>query len=330
MGVEEDSAVASTSQYGKRLQWIKDREVKKSAIEKYLESRDEPLPEKHSVDRLEYAAKILSEEEFRDFKQQFRFAGSKSLNFFVITGISDKIKEVKQSVDDQFPTAEEVQGQTKEPFVADIREFDDRLYISCGHYVSKKTVDPNTGNPKRSMLSDEAVAVINQDKDLVHVRTADVPLARDICMNIADSVGININSDDVFYKPSFDEDFVDRLSERIGKIVNITVRVEEGDDRTAGSVKFTSEKDDTGEYKDLRNDNKVQEELSTGEMKRGYVELAQSNFSFEMNRKQSKIWFRSYEREERLGAVVDIIDNVLGESGGYPQQKLQGFGNVPE
>lgn len=332
MGVEENSQdmTPTPEQIQERTSWIEDREIAHTALEDYLKSRDKEIPDSSNYDIVDHVAKILDEEEYRDLRQQFRFGGRKSMNFFVITGISDKIEELRSAVVSEFPTAEEVEGQPEEPYYVDDRYYNDHLYVICGKYVSQRTTDPDTGSPQRRLYPDECVAVLSENTDLVHVRTANVALARNICSTIAHSVGLDRESEDIFYKPSFNQSFIDELSDRIEKYVNMTVSVSTGTDRAAGSIQFTSTKDESGEYMDLRDDEKVQDELEAGTIQRGYVVLSESDFSFELNRPQSKLWFRSYEREERLTAMAGLIDDVLKQSGGYPQRKLQGFENVPE
>lgn len=334
MGVSDDTHDApAPEEIKERVGWIRDREIADTAIEDYLKSRDIDLPDGPDVSLKEYTAEKLTEDGYQDLRQQFRFGGKQSLNFFVITGISDRIRELESKAVREFPTPAEVQDQAREPFLVDTREIENRLYLICGHYVSQRSVDLDTGHPRRTLEPEECVTVVSPNTDLVHVRTADVPIARKICGMMARAVGIDLKDDkdkEIFYKPNFDEGFVDKLSEHIEKYVNMTVRVNEGADRTAGSIRFTSTTNEAGDYLDLREDEGVKKELEEGTIQRGYVLLSESDFAFEMNRKQSKIWLRSYEREERLMAMAKLIDNVLKESGGYPQRTLQGFGNVPE
>lgn len=333
MGAGESSQNLSTMSdtVQERTKWIRDREIAKTALRDYLQARDKDIPE-DEVNIQEYVAKSLTSDEFSFFKRQFRFGGRQSLNFFVVTGISDEFDNLPSAVISEFHTAKEVQDEKGKPFLTDTREFDDRLYLILGRYVSTKTVDPLTGKPQRRLDPDECVAVVNRDTDLVHVRTAEVPLARRICKKMAASVGIDTDREDIFYKPRFDGAFIDEFSKRIEKYINMNLRIREGSDRKAGSVKFTSKKDERGEYMDLREDKQVQKELKQGDgnISQGYLQLEQGDFALHLNRPQSKIWFKSFEREERLNEIEELIDDVLRQSGGYPQQKLQGFENVPE
>ncbi|PGF14926.1 hypothetical protein CP556_01480 [Natrinema sp. CBA1119] len=333
MGAGESSETIprSLETVQERTQWIRDREIADTALRDFLRNHDKEHPN-GDRDLEEHVAKVLNEVEFDDFRKQFRFGGKQSLNFFVLTGISDEFDDIPASIVSEFPRAEEVQDQKGEPFLVDTEEFDNRLYVILGRYVSMKTVDPSTGKPQRDLKPDECVAVINKDTDLVHVRTAEVPLARRICRKIASSVGMDYNNEDVFYKPSFDQAFVDEFSDQIEKYVNLNVVVNEGDGRTASSVRYTSKKDESGDYMNLLEDDQVQQELNEedGEISKGYVKLNDGDFALYLNRPQSKIWFRSYEREGRLNEIEELINDVLRESGGYPQQKLQGFENIPE
>jgi hypothetical protein len=330
MGVDEESSQISPSQVNKDPEtWLKKREVAHNSLKEFLKSRGKETPANNSQ-IYEYAGKVLSPEEFQDLKQQFRFGGKQSLNFWVITGISDKVDKLETRVAENFPTAEEVQDQKGEPYFVETQRFGSHLYISCGRFVSHRTTDPETGHPDRRLIPDGVTAVVSETSDLVHVRTAEVPLARKICKSLARSVDIHPSQLDVFYKPTFDQKFIDNLSEYIEKYVNMTVRVEENSDRAAGSIKFTSRKNGDNEYQDLRTDEGVQDALEQGSVKRGYVKLSERGFAFEINRKQSKLWFRSYEREERICQLAKLIDDVLRQSGGYPQQKLQGYSNVTE
>lgn len=313
-----------------RLTWLISREVAITALKGFLRSIDREIPDDDGEIR-EYIADTLTDTEFKALQDQFRFGGRKSLNFFVITGISEKIGELPSKVKERFPAADEVHGEKGRPYITESRTIGDRLYLIFGHNVATKTVDPETGEPRRRLDPHECVAVIQPSTDLVHVRTADVPLAKDICEKIAESVKISTN-EPTFYKPLFDENFMENFSDYVEKYLNLSVRVQEESDGTVGSIKFKSKKDDTGVYMNLLEDERVRRELEDkeGEISQGYVELAEGNFSFRINRSQSKIWFRSYEREERLTAIVELIDDVLRQSGGYPQRKLQGFENVPE
>lgn len=329
---ETSSEVVSTPEtVQERAAWIRAQEIKKVAIRDYLESIDKELPE-NDKDIREHAAKILDDEEFKHFKQQFRFAGPKSLNFFVITGISEEFEDLESKVSSRFPRAEEVEGMKNEPYYVNTKEFNNRLYFNLGRFESNKWTDPSTGEPQRNLYPDECVAVVSNETDLMHVRTADVALCRDICKTIARSIGVDPQQEDIFYKPHFDQAFNKQFSEEVEKYINMTLHIEDSPDRTAGSVRFTSQQKEDGEYMDLRDDEQVKEELSEGDgnISRGYVELKEGGFSFELNRAQSKIWFRNYERENRINEIERLIDNVLKQSGGYPQQKLQGFGNVSE
>lgn len=322
MGAGESSKSIPTSlnTIQERIQWIRDREIANTALKAFLRIQDKNLPD-GDIDLEEHVAKVLDEDEFEEFRKQFRFGGKQSLNFFVLTGISDEFDNIPSSVVREFPRAEEVQDQKGEPFLVDTVEFDDRLYIVLGRFVSMKTVEPSTGKPQRDLKPDECVAVINKDTDLMHVRTAEVPLARRICKKIASSVGIDYQNEDVFYKPNFDQSFVEVFSDQIEKYVNLNVVVSEGDGRTASSVRYTSKKDETGEYMNLLEDDQVQQELNEegGKISKGYVKLNNGDFALYLNRPQSKIWFRSYEREGRLNEIEELIDDVLRKSGGYPQ-----------
>lgn len=333
MGAGESSKTRSVSSetVQKRAKWIRDREIADTALRDYLRTNDKDVPDR-DVNLEEHVAKVLTEEEFNQFRKQFRFGGRQSLNFFVLTGISDEFDELRSSVVSEFPRAEEVQDEKGKPFLVDTEEFDDRLYIILGRYVSMKTVDPNTGKPQRQMEPDECVAVINRNTDLIHVRTAEVPLARRICQKIASSLGMDYSNEHVFYKPTFDESFIETFSDRIEKYVNLNVLVNEDSGRTAGSVRYTSKKNEAGEYMNLLEDEQVQKELNEegGQISKGYVQLEEGDFALYLNRPQSKIWFKSYEREGRLNEIEELIDDVLRQSGGYPQQKLQGFKNIPE
>lgn len=333
MGASESSSeIVSTSEaVQERSEWIRAQEIKKVAIEEFLKSIEKELPEKNK-DVREHAAKVLDEEEFEHFKRQFRFAGPKSLNFFVITGISEEFENLESNVSSQFPRPEEVEGMKNEPYYVDTKEFNNRLYFVLGRFESNKWTDPSTGEPQRDLYPDECVAVVNKETDLMHVRTADVSLCREICTTLARSIGVHPQQEDIFYKPQFDQAFIEKFGDEVEKYVNLTLHIDDSPDRTAGSVRFTSQKRENGEYMDLLDDEQVKEELSEGDgnISRGYVELKEGGFSFELNRAQSKIWFRNHERENRINEIERLIDNVLKQSGGYPQQKLQGFGNIPE
>lgn len=333
MGAGESSQeiVPASETIQERTNWIRAKEIKQVAIKDFLRSKGREVPD-YDKDVGEHAAKALDEEEFEQFKRQFRFGGQQSLNFFVITGISDKFDDLESKAFSHFPRSEEVEGMKNEPFIAHTRQFNNRLYLVLGRHIVNKWTDPETGEPKRKLYPDECIAVINQDTDLVHVRTADVSLSRKICKMIARAVGIDGNRDDVLYKPDFDQRFINELGDKIEKYVNMSLHISESSERTAGSVTFTSQQTDDGEYMDLREDKQVQNELVEGDgnISRGYVELKEGDFAFDLNRSQSKIWFRSYEREERINEIEKLINDVLGQSGGYPQQKLQEFGNVSQ
>lgn len=320
-----------TDSIQERTAWIRNREITDTALRGYLRRLDREVPE-NGVNLEEHIAKTLSEEEFTHFWREFRFGGRQSLNFYVITGISEVFEDVESEVRGEFPTAEEVEGQRGEPFLTGTEKFNDRLYLKLGEYVSRKTVDPETGIPQRRLDPDGCVAVINKNTDLVHVRTAEVPLAKKVCSTIASAMTIDTDSTDIFYKPNFDNSFINEFSKQIEKYINMSLRIQGGSERTAGSVKFSSRKDESGEYMDLREDEGVQKELEEGDgnISKGYIQLTEGDYALYLNRTQSKVWFKSFEPESRINRIEEIINDVLRESGGYPQQKLQGFDVVPE
>jgi hypothetical protein len=184
--------------------------------------------------------------------------------------------------------------------------------------------------PERELNADGVVAVVNRETDLVHVRTAETPLARKVCKTIARSIGIDYNKPDIFYKPQFDQEFLSEFKTLIETHINLSVRVSEENGRTASSVKFTSKKTEGGEYMDLIEDDKVQEELENGTFSRGYVRLNIGKYGLGINRPQSKIHFKSHEPEDRLNKIEELINDVLQQSRGYPQTKIQGFENIPD
>jgi hypothetical protein len=313
-----------------RIGWLRKQEIPKTALRGYLKSKGYEQPPS-GTDVRKHIAESFDEPRFEEVKDQFRFGGKKSLNYFVVTGVSDDFDLLEREARAHFPIAEEVEGEKGKPYLTRTTRIGDRLYLIFGHYVTNKTHNPETGEPVRRMFPDECVAVINPDADLVEVRTADTAMARKICYGICDALDMKA-SDDTVYKPDFGSKFQEEFNDFVEKYINLKVRVREGSDGNVGTIKFSSRKGEDEEYKDVRDDDRVQRELDSndGEISNGYVELADRNFAFEVNRPQSKLWVRRYEREENLNKITNLIDNVLRQSGGYSQSKLQGFGNVPE
>lgn len=313
-----------------RVEWLRTQEIPKTALSAYLKNKKYELPPS-GTDVRKHIAETFSESQFEEIKDQFRFGGKKSLNYFVVTGVSDDFDLLEREARAHFPIAEEVEGEKGKPYLTRTTRIDDRFYLIFGHYITNKTHNPETGEPVRRMFPDECVAVIHPDADLVEVRTADTAMARKICYGICDALDMKA-SDDTVYKPDFESKFQKEFNDFVEKYINLKVRVREGSDGNVGTIKFSSRKGEDEEYKDVRDDDRVQRELdgNNGEISNGYVELADSNFAFEVNRPQSKLWVRRYEREENLNKITNLIDNVLRQSGGYSQSKLQGFGNVPE
>lgn len=311
-------------------EWLRAQEVPKTALRLFLRSRGYNEPS-NGIDIRKYVAEKFDNGRFKEVKNQFRFGGKQSLNYFVITGISDDFVALEREARAHFPLAEEVEGQKGEPYLTSTTRIDDRLYLIFGHYVSNKTHNPETGEPVRRMFPDECVAVIHPNTDLVEVRTADTAMAKKICYGVCDALSIRA-SEDTVYKPDFGVKFQEEFNNYVNKFINLKVRVRETVEGNVGTIKFSSRRDEADEYMDVREDERVQRELedNDGEISNGYVELADNDFAFEINRPQSKLWVRRYEREENLNKITDLINNVLRQSGGYSQAKLQGFGNVPE
>ncbi|MFC4407963.1 hypothetical protein [Haloarchaeobius iranensis] len=311
-----------------RLAELKALGIPEAALQRYLQSRNLPIPD--GVDDFKKAvAEELSAEQIRDILTQYKYAGRQTLNYFVITGLSKySYEELVASVEDEFPVQDDVENVSRKPFMSHSEREGPRLYLTFGYYESTGGVEITTGKRKPELTTQRAVGVVRPDTDLLEIRTSDPDMAEKIRDGIVSSMGQYKSSST--YRPDFGGEFRRQFNSRVEKYYNLRVQVEDDEDSTIDTISFTSKKDETGERRDAREDDRVAKELEGGgEITIGYVELA-DGFKFQINRKQSKVSILKSEREENINAITEIIDGVLRETDGYTQGTLGGLTDVPE
>lgn len=79
------------------------------AIARFLESRDKRIPRKEKNTFHRRVVELLSDDEFRELVNQFKYAGRVTLNYFVIEGICEySLDDIEDRVRRTFLNQEEV------------------------------------------------------------------------------------------------------------------------------------------------------------------------------------------------------------------------------
>lgn len=314
---------------GDRFSKLKSHNLPDAAIRRYLGSEDLPIPEDDDNFKRE-VAKRFDDTTVDELLQEFKFAGQQTLNYYVLTGISEHdFDRIIDATAADFPEREDVEGVANEPFLADTEISESKLYLVFGYFTGTGGVDPTTGRRKSELTTDRCVAIIDDSIDLVELRTSEPLIAEQVLEGIADGLGGFHGSS--MYQPEFDAEFQEVFNEQVEKYTNLKVRVENREGTTVDTISFTSRESESGERKDARKDERVARELDErgGEITIGYVELDEG-FRFQINRKQAKISIKKHEREENINQITRIIHDVLRETGGYTQSTLRGLEDVPE
>lgn len=313
-----------------RYQKLLRYDIPKAALRRYVD--DENLSVRGiSKSPRKAVAKSLDDDQIDRLIQEYKFAGKQSINYFVITGISDKnfdatSREVKSST----PVSKEEVKAVREPYIATSDVLGDKLYLSFGYLESQGDVDPKTGIETIEEIRGRCVAVIRPDTDLVAVRCSDESMAKKAANQISSS--LNVERESASYRPDFGWEFEERFREElVEKYYSLKIRINDKEGRTVETIRYSSKTDEQGERQDAREDADVKHQLENhgGDIRMGYVEL-KSGSKFYMNRDKSKISFIAYEREKSISEITEVIDDVLRQTGEYPQRKLQRVDDVPK
>lgn len=300
-----------------------------AAVERFLESRDKRVPSKDNNFYLK-SAELLNKGEIQELINQHKYAGRETIHYFIVTGISEfDLDEILEKVRERLPRQEDVEGVTKEPFLAGSDKFGECLYLPVGYYEYAGSEDPITGTKEGVQITKRTVVVINDERDLVEVRGSDDHMVEFILDEVCKSIGKYRNS--VKRRPEFGVKFQDKFNELVEFYYNLKVRVDDQENSSLDTISFTSKQDESGERRDARDDERVERELEDhgAQITMGYVELS-AGFRFRMNRELSKISFMKSEREENINQINTIIHNVLEDTGEYSHGKISGTEDVPE
>lgn len=311
--------------YKKLIQY----DIPKAAIRRYVDHQDTQIPGISSNPRQKVAEKFDNEEIDR-LISEYKFAGRQSINYFVVTGIERKsFDSITEDCESTIAgTKQEV--EVREPYLATTDNLDGRLYLSFGYIESTADTDPETGIDTDTEIRGRVIAVVREDTDLVAIRCSDENMAKKAATQI--SSALNIEADSASYRPDFGLEFEEKFREElVDKYYSLKIRINDKEGRTVETVRYSAKTDEQGERMDAREDEEVIKQLEEkeGEIRMGYVELKNGS-KFYINRDKSKISFIKFEREEEISEITEVIDNVLEQTGEYPQSKLEGIGNVPE
>lgn len=321
---EQDEEVAS------RIEDLHQLGIKKAPLNRCVERLGIELPDR-SGDIREQVAKEVSDDEFETILSEFRYAGKATINYHVITGISDfDFEVILESCHQNVPSADEVEGETRREYLAGTEVYDDRLYLSFGYFDTTTSEDAATGRVTNEFIERRCIAVIRDDIDLIEIRASDSKMAERVVDAIADS--LQMGQDDNVYVPEFHSGFQGNFNDIVDKYTSLKVRLQETENSTVDTISFTSGEDDSGERKDVRDDERVTKELDgTGsEITMGYVELDDGSSAFHINRKKGRISFRRNEQEQKISEITEVIHDALRKTGGYQQHKLNEHKFLPE
>ena len=276
-------------------------------------------------------AEQINDDELEKILSEFRYGGKVTINYHVITGISDfNFQEITEACNKQVPRMDEVEGETRTVYIAEDEVYDDRLYLSFGYYDTTTSEDAATGMTTSEFFQRRCVAVIRSDIDLLEVRASDAKMAEKVIDAIANS--LSMGQEDNVYVPNFSSSFQRSFNDIVDKYTSLKVRLQETEESTVDTISFTSGKDESGERKDVREDDRVTKELdeSGSEITMGYVELDDGSSAFHVNRKKGRISFRREEQEMKISEITEVIHNALKETKGYQQHKLNESQFIPE
>jgi len=316
----------ATERYRKIVKY----DIPKAAIRRYVRGEDLAVRGISKKPRTA-VAKSLSDSQVAQLIREYKFAGKQSINYFVVTGISDKrFEDISDEIESATPVSKEQVAEFREPYLAISETLQDKLYLSFGYLESKGDTDPKTGIETDEQIRGRCVAVVRPDTDLVAIRCSDENMAKKVGTQIASS--LNVERESASYRPDFGWEFQERFSEElVEKYYSLKIRVNDVEGRTVETIRYSSKTNEDGERQDASEDKDVvrQMEEHGGDIRMGYVEL-KNGAKFYLNRDKSKISFIAFEREETISEITEVIDNVLEQTGEYPQRKLQRIGDVPE
>lgn len=314
---------------GEKVNKLEEIEPPMAAVERHLESRNKRSPIKNS-DFFLKVCELLDDREFAELLRQHKYAGRQTVNYFIITGISEfELEDIDERICNRLPEKHDVHEVPKEPFIAESERIGQRLYLAIGYYENAGSEDPVTGRREDVLITKRTVVVVQDDSDLIEIRGSDVNRVEDIRDKLCRSIGKY--RDSVKERPNMGHEFQKEFNDLVGLYYNLKVRVDDQEDTTLDTISFTSKEDKSGNRKDAREDDRVEKELSErgGEITMGYVELDEG-FRFRLNRDSSKLSFMKFEREENLNQITNLIDNVLKQTGAYSQGTISGVKDVPE
>ncbi|GKZ13770.1 hypothetical protein [Haladaptatus sp. T7] len=328
--VDDESIFDQDKKMLSRVEELSQLGIKGKPLERCVERLGINLSDR-SGDIQRQVAKEVSDEEFSTILSEFRYAGSVTINYHVITGISDfKFDEVSNYCREKVPSPSEVEGETRTVYFASDEGYDSRQYLSFGYFDTTTSEDAATGRITNEFLERRCVAVIRDDIDLIEIRASDSKMAERVVNTIARS--LNMGQDDNVYVPDFHTGFQKEFNGIVDKYTSLKVRLQETKESTVDTISFTSGEDESGERKDVRDDDRVTKELDDdgSEITMGYVELDGGASAFHLNRKKGRISFRRNEQEKKISEITEVIHNALKETGGYQQLKLNENKFIPE
>ena len=312
-----------------RLEVLESLPLPKAAVERFLKNIGVRVPTKDDSFFLK-VAELLDTDQFAELVRQHKYAGRQTMNYFIITGISNfDLEEIESEVDSRLPKETDVEGVPQEPFLAESERFSSRLYLAIGYNENAGSENPVTGKKMPLLITKRVVVVIRENSDLVTIRGSDVKMVEQIRDEVCRALGKY--RDVVKQRPEMGPEFQEKFNELVELYYNLKVRVDDQPDSTLDTISFTSKEDETGNRRDAREDGRVEKELNErgGEITMGYVQL-EEGLRFRLNREEAKLSFMKSENEENLNSVTEVVDRVLRETGKYPQEQISGIKDVPE
>jgi hypothetical protein len=312
-----------------RYRRLEAQDIPDAAIERYLDQKEIDIAGISNNTTLKVAEKFSSEE-LEDLINEYKYAGEQSLNYYVVTGVSDNdFDELAEELRLDLPRSQEEVG-IREPYFAGAEKLKGNLYLSFGYNESTKDTDPESGVQSYVQIRGRCVAVVRPQTDLVSIRCTDENMAKKVANRIGSA--LNIERDSTAYPPQFGHEFEERFrNELIEKYHTLKIRIDDQQGRTVNTIEYSAKTDEEGEKKDAREDSDVARQIDEhgGDIRMGYVELKNGS-KFYMNRDKSKISFIKCESEAQINEITEVFDDVLRETGEYPQRKLEGLRNVPK
>ncbi|WP_423745124.1 hypothetical protein V5735_03605 (plasmid) [Haladaptatus sp. SPP-AMP-3] len=312
-----------------RYQRLLDYDLPDAAIRRYLDQRSIEVPGV-TTDTKQRVAQKLDDEQIEALISEYKFAGQQSINYYLITGVERKnYDDLVSEIEVQAPSSKQEVG-VREPYLASADQLKGNLYLSFGYIESTGDTDPVTGIQQNKEIRGRCVAVLRDETDLVSIRCTDENIAKKVARQITS--GLKIERESAAYQPEFGHKFEEKFrNELIEKYYSLKIRINDQAGRTVDTIEYKAKTDEEGEREDAREDKDVSRQLDEhgGDIRMGYVELKNGS-KFYMNRDKSKISFVKCEQEEQINEITEVFDDVLRQTGEYPQQKLEGIGNVPE